>query len=82
MKSNLPPTISEQFDKVFSDVKLGFLQEQERKRAFFLGYHACFHGLMGVMQSGIAEEALTEHLQSLDAELADYLKKLGPAVGK
>lgn len=81
MKSNLPPTISDSFDTAFADAKVGFLKRQEKKRAFFLGYHACFHGLVTFLKSGPTEQALAEHLASLDSELADYLKKLAPPEG-
>jgi hypothetical protein len=80
MKSNLPGSIDEQFERTFAQAKLGFLKTEERKRAFFLGYHACFHGIMNLLQSGPSEEKLAAALQELDGELAEYLRKLtGPA---
>jgi len=77
MKSNLPPTISDQFDSAFAEAKAGFLKLEERKRAFFLGYHACFHGIVGFLRTNPTETALVDWMATLDAELAEYLKKLG-----
>ena len=76
MKSNLPPTISDQFDSAYAQAKTGFLKLEERKRAFFLGYHACFHGIVGFLRTTPTEEKLAEFMTTLDAELVEYLKKL------
>ncbi len=77
MKTNLPPTIADKFEAVFADAKLGFLKDQERRRAFFLGYHACFHQIMNLTSGKFSEAQVAATLADLDQELADYLKKLG-----